>query len=223
LNKRFVVMIIDPCSYRWLIIWNRRSAPVLSIGVIPVHPAEAARVGGIFSIPASTGLYVEKVFENLKERLNLRRVAISSEQTLDGKKFVQFLSLIFLSYITKKMKNNKLFKNFTMQEGLDEFDIIECFEVPGQKLQVGEMTKKQTELYSKFGVIPPNSLQWRGNLGFPVPSEHRDRVSSNGMMQQSLSPWMPSTAKSGLNSFRDATGYLHNIRWFLRRYHRCRS
>ena len=50
-------------------------------------------------------------------------------------------------------------KDFTMQEVLDEFDIIECFEVPGQKLQVGEMTKKQTELYSKFGVTPPNSLQ----------------------------------------------------------------
>jgi hypothetical protein len=42
-----------------------------------------------------------------------------------------------------------------MQEILDEFDIIECFEVPGQKLQVGEMTKKQTELFSKFGVTPP--------------------------------------------------------------------
>jgi hypothetical protein len=49
---------------------------------------------------------VEKAFENLKDRLNLRRVAVSSEQSLDGKMFVQFLSLIFLSYITKKMKGN---------------------------------------------------------------------------------------------------------------------
>jgi transposase len=102
---------------------------------------------------------VEKAFENLKDRLNLRRVAVSSEQSLDGKMFVEFLSLIFLSYITKKMKDNNLFKDFTMQDVLDEFDIIECFEVPGQKLQVGEMTKKQTDLYSKFGVTPPNSLQ----------------------------------------------------------------
>ena len=57
------------------------------------------------------------------------------------------------------MKDNNLFKDFTMQEILDEFDIVECFEVPGQKLQVGKMTDKQTELYSKFGVMPPNSLQ----------------------------------------------------------------
>lgn len=102
---------------------------------------------------------VEKAFENLKERLNLRRTIVSSEQSLDGKLFVQFIALIFLSYITKKMQENKLFKNHTMQDVLDSFDVIECFEVPGQRLQVGEITKRQMELYGKLGVIPPASLQ----------------------------------------------------------------
>ena len=46
-----------------------------------------------------------------------------------------------------------------MQEILDEFDIIECFEVPGQQLQVGEITKRQEELYTKLGIMPPTSLQ----------------------------------------------------------------
>lgn len=102
---------------------------------------------------------VEKAFDNLKERLNLRRPAVSSEQSLDGKLFVQFIALIFLSYITRKMQENKLFKNHTLQEVLDEFDIIECFEVPGQRLQVGETTKRQIELYATLGVMPPVSLQ----------------------------------------------------------------
>ena len=102
---------------------------------------------------------VEKAFGNLKERLNLRRVAVSSEQSLDGKLFVEFIALIFLSYITKSMQENKLFKDYTLQEVLDELDVIECFELPGKKLQVGEMTKKQIGLYEKFGVMPPPSLQ----------------------------------------------------------------
>jgi len=101
---------------------------------------------------------VEKAFENLKERLNLRRVAVSSEQSLDGKLFVQFIALIYLSYITKKMQESKLFKDYTMQEVLDEFDIIECFELPGRQLQVGETTKRQADLYAKLGVMPPASL-----------------------------------------------------------------
>ena len=102
---------------------------------------------------------VEKAFDNLKDRLNLRRVAVSSEQSLDGKLFVQFIALIFLSYITKKMQENDLFKKHTMQEILDEFDIIECFEVPGKQLQVGETTKRQMDLYTKLSVPSPTSLQ----------------------------------------------------------------
>ena len=101
----------------------------------------------------------EKAFNNLKERLNLRRLAVSSEQSLDGKLFVQFIALIYLSYITRKMLKNRMFKNHTMQEVLDEFDVIECFEVPGQRLQIGEITKRQIELYAKLGVDPPASLQ----------------------------------------------------------------
>jgi transposase len=102
---------------------------------------------------------VEKAFGNLKDRLNMRRVAVSSEQSLDGKLFVQFIALIYLSFITKKMQENNLFKNYTMQEVLDEFDIIECFEVPGQQLHVGETTKRQMDLYAKLGITPHASLQ----------------------------------------------------------------
>jgi len=86
-------------------------------------------------------------------------VAVSSEQSLDGKLFVQFIALIFLSYITKKMQENNMFKHHTMQEVLDDLDIIECFEIPGEQLQVGEITKRQMDFYTKLGVRPPTSLQ----------------------------------------------------------------
>ncbi len=102
---------------------------------------------------------VEKAFENLKERLNVRRLAVSSEQSLDGKLFVQFIALIFLSHITRKMQESNLFKDYTLQEVLDELDVIECYEVPGQRLMVGEMTKKQMELYARLEVRGPASLQ----------------------------------------------------------------
>jgi hypothetical protein len=102
---------------------------------------------------------VEKAFENLKERLNLRRLAVSSEQSLDGKLFVQFVALIYLSYLTKKMQEKNLFKNYTLQEILDKLDVIECFEVPGKRLQVGETTMRQMDLYDKLGIKPPSSLQ----------------------------------------------------------------
>ena len=101
---------------------------------------------------------VEKAFGNLKERLNLRRTAVSSETALDGKLFVQFIALIYLSYIKKQIQEQNLLKSHTIQEIIDELDVIECFEQSGQKRRIGEVTKKQLALYEKLGVLPPTTL-----------------------------------------------------------------
>jgi len=101
---------------------------------------------------------VEKAFGNLKERLNFNRTAVSSDQSLDGKLFVEFIALIYLSYLKKKMQDANLFKKYTMHELLDELDIIECFEYPGYKRRIGEVTKKQIELYEALAIAPPTSL-----------------------------------------------------------------
>ena len=98
---------------------------------------------------------IEKNFGNLKERLNFRRTLVSSEQSLEGKIFVEFVALIYLAYIKKQMQGKDLFKKYTMTELLDEFDVIECFEQPGHELRVSEMTQKQLALYNDMGVTPP--------------------------------------------------------------------
>ena len=82
---------------------------------------------------------VEKAFGNLKERLSMRRMLVSSEQSLEGKLFVEFIALIYLSYIKKQMQDQQLFKKYTLQTLLDSVDVIECFEVPKRKLRVGEV------------------------------------------------------------------------------------
>ena len=52
---------------------------------------------------------VEKAFGNLKDRLGLRRLAVSSEKSLDGKLFVEFIALIYTSRI---LKNDARAKSF---------------------------------------------------------------------------------------------------------------
>lgn len=101
---------------------------------------------------------VEKAFGNIKERLNMRRLLVSSERSLDGKLFVEFVALIFISYINKKMQEQRLYKDYTMQQLLDKLDVIECFSYPGHKFRVGEVLEKQKVLYIKLGVEPPTLL-----------------------------------------------------------------
>ena len=98
---------------------------------------------------------IEKAFGNLKERLNMRRNYVSSEESLEGKVFVQFIALIYLSYIQKAMRDHNLFKKFTIQSLLDELDVIEKYDVPGHRGRISELTGKQKELYQCLGVEFP--------------------------------------------------------------------
>lgn len=145
--------------------------PVRGISLVPKQEAitEAEKNYGYFAL-MSNGIkdpldaleiyrskdLIEKAFGNLKERLNMRRTSVWSEENLEGKLFVQFVALIYLSYIKKAMSDNNLFKDYTMQELLDELDVIERFEQPGSQSRVGEMTKKQMNLYTLLGVAVPS-------------------------------------------------------------------
>lgn len=100
---------------------------------------------------------VEKAFGNIKERLNMRRLLVSSEKGLDGKIFTEFVALILISYLDHKMKESNLYKNYTMQALFDKLDVLECFEDINHSLRIGEMLNKQAEIYEALGVRVPTS------------------------------------------------------------------
>lgn len=99
---------------------------------------------------------VEKGFGNLKERLNFRRMQVSSELSINGKLFVEFVALIYLSYVKKKMQDAKLLDKWTLQSLLDELDVIELFEAPDHGRVLGEITNKQKDIYEALGVPIPS-------------------------------------------------------------------
>jgi hypothetical protein len=54
------------------------------------------------------------------------------------------------------MEKTGLFKNYTMQEVLDDLDVIEKYQLPGRKDYYREITNKQKELYATLGCNPPS-------------------------------------------------------------------
>lgn len=100
---------------------------------------------------------IEKAFGNIKERLNMRRFLVSSDRSLDGKLFVEFIALILISHLDHMMKEADLYKSYSMHQLLDKLDVIECFEDPGHPLRIGEMLDKQTAIYEALNVMPPSS------------------------------------------------------------------
>jgi len=153
--------------------YNINTTPVRGLQVTPKQEAidEAEKNYGYFALMSNVikdpfealDIYrskdlVEKAFGNLKERLNMRTTTVSSDINLEGKLFVQFIALIYLSYVKKMMQDHNLFKNYTMQEVLDELDMIECFEQKGCSIRIAEATKKQMALYSALEIEPPSLI-----------------------------------------------------------------
>ncbi len=97
---------------------------------------------------------VEKAFGNLKERLNCRRLLASSEASLDGKLFVEFVALIYLAYINGKMSEKDLYKDYTMDGLLLEFESIQVICEPGRAPIVREALEKQRKIYEALEVSP---------------------------------------------------------------------
>jgi transposase len=100
---------------------------------------------------------VEKAFDNVKDRLDMRRMIVSSDLSLDGKLFVDFIALIFISYLHKAMLNSHLYTKSTMHELLDELEVIERFDREGYASQLGEMTERQSDIFKALNVNPPKS------------------------------------------------------------------
>lgn len=101
---------------------------------------------------------VEKAFGNIKERLSGRRMLVSSDASLEGKLFVQFIALIYVSYIRKHMIDKELFGKYTLQGLIDELDLIECFKQPGKEAYIGEMLEKQKQIFLDMDVAVPSNI-----------------------------------------------------------------
>lgn len=98
---------------------------------------------------------VEKAFGNLKERLNCRRLLTSSEESLNGKLFVEFVALIYLAYINRKMQEKGLYKDYTMEKLLLELESIQSICEPGRSPLVCEVLEKQRKIFEALEVMPP--------------------------------------------------------------------
>ncbi|WP_350345786.1 hypothetical protein ABR328_11315 [Lacticaseibacillus paracasei] len=101
---------------------------------------------------------IEKGFGNIKDRLNGRRLLVSSEKSLNGKIFVQFIGLILVAGVNQVMHSKQLYRQYSLQQLLDRLDEVEQFTAPGRAPKVREVQADQAGIYDSFDIINPVSL-----------------------------------------------------------------
>ena len=100
---------------------------------------------------------VEKCFDDLKNQLDMKRLRMHSSATVDGRLFVQFIALIYMSALRKEMRKSGLIKQYTVRELLQEMETLTKVKYSGKYGHIlTEVTKPQREILQSLSIAFPN-------------------------------------------------------------------
>jgi transposase len=96
---------------------------------------------------------VEKCFNDLKNQLDMKRLRMHSSATTDGRLFIQFIALIYVSALRKEMRKSDLIKHYTVRELLQETETLTKIKYSGKYGHIiTEMTKPQREILAALNI-----------------------------------------------------------------------
>ncbi len=84
-----------------------------------------------------------------------KRLRIHTQETFEGRLFLDFLALIIYSRISSVMRKEGINKDLTVQELMYELKKIKLIRLGVRKTIITEVSKKQRELFQSFKIVPP--------------------------------------------------------------------
>ncbi|MBP7868072.1 MAG: IS1634 family transposase [Acidobacteria bacterium] len=98
---------------------------------------------------------VEKLFDIMKNELRENRLRVHSRTAVEGRLFLCYLAMILYSSLDNAMREQQLYKHYTVAEVLAELKTLRSVEMTSGKSYLTEMTKRQRTLLEKLKVPPP--------------------------------------------------------------------
>ena len=99
---------------------------------------------------------VEKCFDDLKNQLDMKRLRMHNSETVDGRLFIQFLSLIYVSALRKELRESKLIEKYSVRELLREMETLVEIKYSGKYGRVlTEITKPQKKVFKALKIDLP--------------------------------------------------------------------
>ena len=87
----------------------------------------------------------------------MKRLRMHSSATADGRLFVQFIALIYISAIRKEMRKSVLIERYTVRELLEEMETLTKVKYSGKYGHIlTEVTKPQREILKHLAIELPN-------------------------------------------------------------------
>jgi transposase len=97
---------------------------------------------------------VEKGFHRFKNCLDLGRLRVHSENSMQNKVFVGFIGLILMAGIHKVMQGQGLYRKMTMKKLIKTLEKLRIQHINGNRI-LYPVTKEQKEIFKTFGLNEP--------------------------------------------------------------------
>ena len=95
---------------------------------------------------------VEKIFDTTKNEFDTNRLRSHSKTTVEGRLFIKFIATIIYQQITKVMRENDMFKKYSVIELLKELSKIKRIVIPEIEPFTSECSKSQKDILAKFNI-----------------------------------------------------------------------
>jgi transposase len=95
---------------------------------------------------------VEKIFNTVKNKMDGDRLRAHSKYCMDGRLFIKFIALIIYMYITKVMRDKKLFEKYSCSELLRELAKLKITYLNMHDPVISEISKKQSQIFKAFDI-----------------------------------------------------------------------
>ena len=97
---------------------------------------------------------VEKGFWRLKTQLDLGRLRVHRDDSMQNKLFIGFIALILMSHIHTVMLDKALYKNMTMKKMMMTLSKLKIQNINGSSI-LFPLTKEQKIIYEAFSINDP--------------------------------------------------------------------
>ena len=96
---------------------------------------------------------VEKCFDDMKNDLDMKRIRMHTKETMDGRIFIQFISLLITTRLKQVMGEAGWFKDYDLQEIINEMKSMRKVTVKGTRQQyTTEPTPLQRRIIDLYGL-----------------------------------------------------------------------
>ena len=90
---------------------------------------------------------VEKCFNDLKNQLDMKRLRMHTSSSVDGRLFIQFIALIYMSALRRELRESDLIVKYTVRELLQEMNTLTRVKYSGKYGSIlTEVTKPQRQI-----------------------------------------------------------------------------